>query len=207
MKDEFLKLIEKARDIIFKKNISEITIETFCEKAKISPDDFYKYFESKEDLINKILEHERKSFEAIFDKYDFENQNAIDILLIVGMEVHRRFKYVNPAITLMLKQEFPNIFTGHLLSRQGFIFEKIKINIEKGVKQGIYKKDISIELAARSYISKLLDIHDSNDFPPEAFTFATLYDIMFERFITSIANENGIEYYKKRKQLYKVLGR
>ena len=114
---------------------------------------------------------------------------------------------MNPAVTLDLKNQYPEIYSKHLESRKGFIFEKIKINIEKGIRQGIYREDISTELIARTYISKLLGIHDANDFPPNAFSFATLYDVMFERFIMGIANKQGIEYYKKRKQLYKVMGR
>lgn len=207
MKDNYLRIIEKARSVIFKKSIKDISIEEFCKKTRIKEEEFKQYFKDKEDLIDKILEHERQSFEVIFDKYDFEGQNAIDIMLIVGMEISKRFKFVNPAVTLDLKNQYPEIYRKHLESRQGFIFEKIKINIEKGIRQGIYRKDISIELIARTYLSKLLDIHDADDFPPQAFSFATLYEIMFEKFITGIANKQGIEYYKKRKQLYKVMGR
>lgn len=207
MNNSYIKIIQKARELIFKSSIKDITVIEFCNKAGISQEEFKTYFKNKADLIDKILEHERQSFEYIFDKYDFDGQNAIDILLIVGMEINERFKYVNPAVTFDIKNHYPELYTTHLESRKDFIFEKIKINIEKGISQGVYRKDISIELIARTYISKLLDIHDSTDFPAEAFSFAKLYEIMFERFIMGIANEQGKQYYKKRKQLYKVLSR
>lgn len=207
MNNGYIKIIQKARELIFKTSIKDITVDEFCKKSGISKEEFKKYFKNKADLIDKLLEHERQSFEYIFDKYDFDGQNAIDILLIVGMEINERFKYVNPAVTFDIKNHYPDLYATHLESRKDFIFEKIKINIEKGISQGVYRKDISIELIARTYISKLLDIHDSTDFPVEAFSFAKLYDIMFERFIMGIANEQGKQYYKKRKQLYKVLSR
>lgn len=55
----------------------------------------------------------------------------------------------------MLSKAFPDIFEEHMQMRSDFIYEKIKINIEKGMEQGMYKKDISSEMIARMYIAKL----------------------------------------------------
>ena len=126
-------------------------------------------------------------------------------MLIVSNEISDRFFEVSPAITITLSKVFPEIFEEHLQLRSDFIFEKIKINIEKGMEQGMYKKDVSSEMIARMYIAKLNDIHNPEIYPPEGFTFATIFTTLIDNVVKNITNEEGRAYYKQRKQLYKVL--
>ncbi len=198
-------LLEKLRSYIFRLGIKNFNIDNACNHLNITKERYYLFFLDERDMVDQILDFERKSFEYIFDKYDFDGMNAIDILITVSIEINKRFKNVSPALTFDLQLQYPDIYQKHISNRASFIFEKIKVNLDKGMRQNMYRKDASIELIARSYIAKLLDIHDPKVFPHEEFTFDMLFNIMIDKFIVSIANEEGLEYYKKRKQLYNVL--
>jgi hypothetical protein len=102
-------------------------------------------------------------------------------------------------MTFDLKKYYPDIYHKHVDDRIEFIFGKIKINIEKGINQGMYRNDLSIELVARLYIRRLIDLHNPEFFPADKFSFQTLFDVMFDTFIRGIANEKGIAYYEKQK--------
>ena len=95
-------------------------------------------------------------------------------MLIVSDEINNRFFNVSPSFTIMLSKAFPDIFEEHMQMRSDFIYEKIKINIEKGMEQGMYKKDISSEMIARMYIAKL------NDFIIRIFTLRK--DLLLQRY-------------------------
>ena len=150
-----------------------------------------------------MLKFERDSFKVIFDVHNFEGVNAIDILLTVSKEIATKFKNVSPGITLDIKTKYPDVYKRHFKSRMDFIFSKIKINLQKGISQGIYRDDLSIELVARLYMSRLIDLHNPDFFPPEEFSFDTLFDTMFENFIRSIANEDGLKYWEKKKRIFR----
>ncbi|MCK4639354.1 MAG: hypothetical protein KAT33_08040, partial [Bacteroidales bacterium] len=152
-----------------------------------------------------ILEFERERFKSIFDEYDFEGVNAIDILLTVSKEIALRFKDVTPSLTFELKKYYPELYQKHFDARTDFIFEKIKINLTKGINQGIYREDLSIELIARLYISRLIDIHNPEFFPPEKYSFENFFNVMFENFIRGIAKPEGIKYYEKQFEKQKKL--
>lgn len=55
------------------------------------------------------------------------------------------------------------------------------------------------------YIAKLNDIHNPDIYPPEGFTFATIFNNLIDGVIKNITNEEGRRYYKQRKQLYSIL--
>ena len=170
-----------------------------AERINVEYEVLKQHFRNKADLVRAALAYEREGFKNIFDTYDFEGTNAIDILMIVSKEVSQRYRQVNPALTTQLKKYYPDLYEEHLQARIDFIFTKITINLTKGINQGMYRQDLSIELVARLYISRLLDIHDPSFFPPERFSFGTLFRVMFEDFVRSIASQEGLKYWEERR--------
>jgi len=203
MTDLFKKILERVREKAFTKELEKFTITDLCKEFNISEDTIRKYVRNEEDLVEKVLEFERESFKEIFLTHNFEGVNAIDILLMVSKEIALRFKDVSPSFTFELRKRFPETYQKHFDDRIEFIFEKIKINLQKGISQGIYREDLSIELISRLYISRLIDLHNPDFFPPEKFSFETLFDTMFESLIRNISNEKGLKYYEKKKKTIK----
>ena len=197
-------LAEKLRTYISRYGINDFN-EEHLKKVGLSIEELKENFSDRQDMVGAILEYERKCFEEIFNEYNFEGWNAIDIMLIVSNEINNRFFNVSPSVTITLSEVFPEIFQDHLQKRSDFIYEKMKINIEKGMQQGMYKNDVSSEMIARMFIAKLNDIHNPQIYPPEEFTFATIFNNLIDNVIKNITNEEGRAYYKQRKQLYSVL--
>ena len=197
MDEQYHKILEGIRTSAFEQKLSTYSIVEVSSKLNIPIEDLKQYFESDKDLVEKVLAFERESFQDIFDTYNFEGVNAIDILLTVSREVSKRFKDVSPALTFNLKSTYPKLYQYHIDTRMIYIFEKIKINIIKGIGQGIYRDDLSVELLARLYISRLIDLHNPDFFPPEQYSFEMLFNAMFDHFIRGIVNEAGMRYYEK----------
>ncbi len=197
-------ILKEIRELSLDKGVSCLSFELIGSHLGIDAAELIRMFGNEAGLIEKLLENERNSFKAIFDENNFEGTNAIEILMIVSREVSRRFLAVTPSITHDLKSLYPEIYQAHLEERIEFISGKVKINIEKGIRQGIYREDLSVELLARLYISRLLDLHNPAFFPPEKFSFNVLYDVMFDNFIHGIANEEGLNHYKRLREIYKM---
>jgi hypothetical protein len=197
-------IIEKFRDYLYNNNgKAVINIDEISSKTGIPKDVLLKYVSGEAELVEKVLDFERHRFEEIFKIHDFEGVNAIDILLTVSKEMAEKFMDISPSVTFVLKNHFPDIYQEHFILRRDFIYDKIKINLWKGINQGMYRDDLSIELVARLYLSRLIDLHNPDFFPPEQFSFDTLFNVMFENFIRSIAKPEGLAYYEKKKKKFK----
>lgn len=203
MDDQFRRILTGVRELSLKLGVRNLTIDVICKNLQITKSELEHYVSSESDLVEKVLEFERESFKSIFDQHNFEEVNAIDILMIVSQEMNDRFLDLTPSITSDLKTLYPDIYQHHFEQRIEFIFGKIKINIEKGIRQGIYRHDLSIELLARLYISRLIDLHNPVFFPPDKFSFPVLFEVMFENFIRGIANDEGLKYFKKQRKSFR----
>ncbi len=203
MNENYEDIIKKYRDFLFSKGYVNLSLGQLSSQIGVDGEIVSSYFSTEEELVEKVLEYERKQFERIFETHDFEGVNAIEILLTVSREVAMNFPDVSPSITFELKNHYPEIYQKHFDFRRDFIYEKIKINLTKGINQGIYRDDLSIELVARLYLSRLIDLHNPDFFPSEEFSFETIFNTMFENFIRGIAKPGGLEYFEKRRKEYK----
>ncbi len=201
MGEERNSLLINIRGIANERGIEAISFKNLLENPNISNDLLKKYFATEKLLVTGILEAERQEFEVIFVDHDFDGYyDAIDILFTVSKEMASKFLKLSPSVTHKYKDLYPEIYQKHIDERINFIFWKIQVNLQKGISQGMYRDDVSIELVARRYISRLLDLHDPSNFPPENFSFITLFQQMFESFVESIATEKGLSYYHEKKK-------
>ena len=192
-------IIEKVRQLSLLTELHTLSNPEICERLGVDINLFEEHFKSREILIEEILKRERSSFEQIFLENDFSDSNAIDILFVVSREIFKRFSMVKPLVNQSYREVYSNVFQEHMEDRMKYIFEKIKINLDKGIRQGMYRSDLSIELVARLYISRLIDIHKPEFFPPEQFSFQMLFEVMFENFVRSVGTLEGIRYFELRK--------
>ncbi len=198
-------LIDQIRALANEKGIDAITLEKLHKNSDFSSDLLSKYFENNEILVEYILENERNKFEVIFVDHDFDGYfDAIDILFTVSKEMAGKFYNLSPSVTHSYVELYPKVYEEHLEKRVDFIFEKIKVNLHKGIQEGLYRDDVSIELVARRYISRLLDLHNPANFPPEEFSFTTLFMQMFDSFVLSIATDKGIKHYNEKRKTIKL---
>jgi hypothetical protein len=204
MEDKLRKILSGAREYILKSGIKQLNLVNLGNHLGMAEKELLELFTDEADLVKKVLEYERDSFKSIFDENNFEDTNAIEILMIVSQTMSSRFFELTPSVTFDLKSLYPDIYLHHVDERADFIFMKMKINIEKGIRQGIYREDLSVELLARLYISRLIDLHNSAFFPPEKFSFKLLYDVMIDNFIRGIANDEGLKHYKRLRKSYKI---
>lgn len=204
MDSTFRDIVEKTRELWHQNGVGKFSLEELALMIGVPYETLRRYAQDDNDLVEKILQFERESFQNIFDVHDFEGVNAIDILLTVSREVARRFMDVTPWVTMSLKKHYPEVYHHHFQARINFIFGKIQINLTKGINQGIYRDDLSIELVARLYISRLIDLHDPELFPKEKFSFETLFNFMFDSFVRSIAKPEGIAYFEQKKKKFNL---
>ena len=200
MDDKLIDILERVREQFYRYGVRSVSMDDICRDLGLSKKKLYQFVHSKTELVEKLLELERQNFEVIFSTHNFEGVNAIDILLIVSRNLGDRFRDISPSMTFDLKKYYPEIYHKHVDERIEFIYNKIQINLQNGISQGMYRDDLSFELVARLYIRRLIDLHNPEFFPADKFSFQTLFDVMFDNFIRGIANQNGIDYYEKQKK-------
>ena len=184
---------------LFKKNgIRSVSMDDISKELGMSKKTIYQYFANKTELVENVLGymHEKERIPCIGN--DTESMNAIDILLAVSKNVSVQLKDMNPINAYELQKYYPTIYREFIIKKRDHVFEQVKQNFAQGISEGIYRNDLDIDLVARLYIQKLVDVHDPEFLSSVNFGFEKVFQVMFDNHIRGIANAEGLAYYEKQ---------
>lgn len=202
--DDLKPILEIVRRKALEMKEVDLTFDKLNRWPEINMHVLRNHIETPDELVERLLEHELGKFASFMDEIQPENMNAIDAMLLVSKKIAENFHDLFPSVSPQLKVLYPQAYMNQFEHRLQFISGKIRKNLNYGIQQGLYRSDLSSELIARLYISRLIDIHNPELFPSETFSFPTLFNQMFESLIRSIATPQGLQYFEQRKKHYSL---
>lgn len=196
---KFLELMDKIVAMFFEFGIKNLNMDDISRNLGISKKTLYQHFKSKEDIIEKLFYYDEMKWDIEMSKLKIDEMNAIEILLQVSLRVFEEMGNFDSKLKFELKKYYEPIFQQFLIRKQNHIFIQISKNIEKGIKEGLYRSDVNIELVANLYLRNLVMMHNTDFCVIENITFKEIFKVMFENHIRAISTPDGIAYLEKRK--------
>ena len=103
---------------------------------------------------------------------------------------------INPTVFHDLKKSHPDAWQITVKHRWDFVYNQFIINLQRGIKEGLYRKDIHQEIYARLHVVNVDAIIEGTVFPWPEFKFESVFLETCRIHIRAIANEKGLEYFK-----------
>jgi len=168
-----------------------------CELG-ISKKTLYQHFENKNDVILKVTQYELKSECDELNKICILHSNAIYQILVVSKYLVCKLHNLNSSLTYDMNKYYPQIWEKLNNQRKEYLLALIKRNFQIGMKQGIYQKNLNIDIIAALY-TFLLDIKGFEIYNDGLNAdFDKIFKTLFIYHIHGIANQEGIEYLEKQ---------
>lgn len=165
MKD---KIIAKASDLFLKLGFKSVTMDDIAGEMCISKKTIYKYFCNKEVLIEESTTMVHKAVHESIDTIVDFNHNAIEENFQIRRMFKEMFKAGESSPVYQLKKHYPEIYD-KVMSREinecNMVFKQ---NIEKGIQQGLYRKDVAIDTYVEFYYTLVFSINGNVMFEKEA---------------------------------------
>lgn len=185
-------ILEKATKMFLAKGFKSITMDDIAGELSISKKTIYQHFASKPELIEKCLAYVNTQFLQRIEATISKNQNAIPEILDAHLDIHTVFSIDSSASFYQLTKYYPK-----LAQKQKIYHEKkytilIENNLEKGIQEGVYRKDIDVDYLARFHLASLVAIEDLDYFPETDYPHAEVHAMHLEYHIRSIATEKGL---------------
>lgn len=121
----------------------------------------YKYFCNKELLIAETTEIVHKAIHQSIDAIVAENHNAIEENFEIRKMFKEMFKSTDTSPAYQLKKHYPEIYNKVMSQEINECNAVFKQNIDKGIQQGLYRKDIHIETYVGFYYTLIFSINEN----------------------------------------------
>ena len=192
-------ILDGVIELFYEFGIKNLNMDDISRKLKISKKTLYQHAKSKEDLIEKLFYYEDMKWEQKLSEFNYQDLNAIDILIQVSIIVSEQMGKFDPKLKFEMKKYYESTFHDFMQKKQAHIFEQISTNLTKGIAEGLYRDNLTVELIAGLYVRNLVDMHNKDYCIVENITFDQIFETMFENHIRAISTTEGIEYFEKRK--------
>jgi AcrR family transcriptional regulator len=195
--DKEKKLLLKIRELMFKLGIKSLTMDDIAQNMGISKKTIYQYVENKAELVSKVMDITLDEQRIACARFMNNEGNAIDQLLEMYIQNSKLMLEINPALIFELNKYFPDSWSKLFVFRNEFIFNTVRANLEHGIKSGLYRYDMDIDIIAKLYTGRTLDIFNQDMFPPTRYPNRLVFRQMFIYHIRGIASTKGLEYLEK----------
>jgi AcrR family transcriptional regulator len=162
------KIIVKAKEMFLKLGFKSITMDDIAGEMCISKKTIYKYFANKELLIHESTQVLHKEVHEIITEIISRDYNAIEENFQIRKMFADMFKSTDTSPIYQLKKHYPEVYETVLEYQVQECESCFKQNIEKGIAQGLYRKDINIEVYVKLYYALIFTINENTRSEREA---------------------------------------
>lgn len=163
------KITAKASKMFLKLGFKNITMDDIAGEMCISKKTIYKYFCNKELLVEESLHLIHKKVHQLINEVISKNYNAIEENFEIRRMFGEMFKSSDTSPIYQLKKHYPEIYKNALkfqIEECEFCFRQ---NIEKGIVQNLYRKDLNVEAYIKFYYYLIFHINENTRSENEAY--------------------------------------
>ena len=162
------KIIAKASDLFLKLGFKSVTMDDIAGEMCISKKTIYKYFCNKEILVEETTEIVHKAIHQSIDTIVAKNYNAIEENFEIRKMFKEMFKTGEASPAYQLRKHYPEIYDKVISRELNECNAVFKQNIERGIQQGLYRKNIVIDIYVGFYYNLIFSIHENTSTQKES---------------------------------------
>lgn len=192
------RIINGALEIFMRMGVKSVNMDEVATNLGISKKTLYVHFDNKQDLVHHCFQSHYDLVSEMINTSAAQFENAIDQLFAIDESCSLVMKQANPYLLGELKRYYPNTWALIEQLKQKVLFNIMKNNINKGVEQGIYRKQIDVDIIAKLMISRIDALVNDRLFPLTHYNFRKLLTENRIYHIRGIATLKGIKYLEQK---------
>jgi AcrR family transcriptional regulator len=198
---------DKAHDLMNNLGVRSVSMDDIAASLGMSKKTIYQFFEDKETLVSEIItekiDHNQQC--CIDDKIN--SRDAVHEIFLAMHRMQEMFENMNPIVLHDLEKFHPNVFKIIQHHKYTFLYDVLKKNMERGIKEELYRSDLHIETIVKSRIEQIMLAFNQQVFPKAMFRLADVENRLTEHFLFGIASLKGhkliLKYQKERQKTTK----
>jgi AcrR family transcriptional regulator len=194
MSEKLKDILVSTKDLFMRYGIKSMTMDDIARSLKMSKKTLYQHVSDKNDLVCKVIDEYIQLEEHVCTDIFEQFENAIDELIHITKYVSQQMKEVHPSIHYDLQKYHPDAWGAFSKHKNEFLYNCIVQNLEAGIKQGVYRKNMNTQVVAQLHIVKIDIVFNSEIFSPKQFKFSDVYLELMRYHFHGITNDKGKSY-------------
>lgn len=176
---------------LFKKEGLRLNMEQIASGLNLTKKTLYNNFESKEDLIRTVIRYFFSDLEKKINDSMKSSRNAIEALFLITSVVRNEIDQLGSALLKDMSEYKPGVKLLDHTNRMSFYSRIIRENLERGIKEQLYRTDLNIDYTTLFYtsaIEKFYKWDGSYKFISDSYLF---HSELVKNHLYSVVSKNG----------------
>jgi len=199
------RILQKAHELFMRYGVRSVSMDDISTQLGMSKKTIYQFYTDKEELVDAVLsimlDNNRK--QCLADRQ--KGENAIHEVLLASEMMQEMFANMNPSIVFDLEKYHPAVSKKIQHHKQVFMYQVIKQNLERGIREELYRPEINVDVLTRFRIESMMLAFNTELFPNNRTHFVSIQEQILEHFLYGVSTVKGHKLIQKYKQQQKNL--
>lgn len=187
--------VTQTLQLFLEKGIKNVTMSEVARMLNISSKTIYKIFEDKTGLVLACIRlHQQQMSEIEQQIMEQKGQQVIEAMI----NIHNAFLSEMSKVNLVYFNDISHYYPNLWAAESYFDFRYTKRLMIKGMKEGIFHKNIDVELAVDTIVLLMKAMIEHTDFQSKYQTnYAPLYNSILLPYLRGLCTMNGLQKLKE----------
>jgi len=193
------RILVKAHELFNRYGIRSVSMDDIAAPLGMSKKTLYQYYTDKDELVDAVfsLVMDENREQCLQDKQLAEN--AIHEVFLAFDMVQEMFSNMNPSILFDMEKYHPACFKKFQEYKNGFLYQMVQLNLERGIKEEIYRTDIDVDIMIRYRLHSIMLAFNPDVFPNNRNNLVHIEQQLQEHFLHGLATAKGQKLIQKYK--------
>lgn len=192
---------DEAGQLFMRYGIRSVSMDDIAVSMGISKKTIYQHFKDKDELVEAIIvAHNGQIKEDCLASLG-ESSNAVEEVFLTMDRITEHMGTVNPAVMYDLHKFHFGAYQKFQEVKQEFLFRVIRENMERGIREGLYREDIDLDVLCKFRLEAMMTPFNMDLFPAAKYNILEVTRTILEHWLYGLVTLKGYELVHQYKQL------
>ncbi|MCU0474297.1 MAG: TetR/AcrR family transcriptional regulator [Bacteroidales bacterium] len=187
------RITEEAAVMFRTYGIRAVTMDMLANQMGISKRTIYEVFKDKDELLQGVLRLMKVRQHEFMKKIFSETGNVIEAIFKMLDMMRDHLQNMSPAFQMDMKR-YHNEIMKKIEDKNDLPYYDTNTElIKRGIKEGIFRKDINIDLTEKCLLEVARMSNDKSVFPPDDFMNKDVIRTLYINYLRGISTQKGLD--------------
>ena len=186
-----VRIRDKAKELFLRYGIRSVSMDDIANQLGMSKKTIYQYFTDKNELVDAVIEDELQNMQQDCLKCGVDAKDAIEEIFLTVDQVIEQLSSMNPMVLYDMEKFHIRAYQRFMEHKNKFLLQVIRKNLEWGVKEGLYRSDIDVDVLSKFRLDSMMIPFNIDLYPPSRYKLSDVTKIIIEHYLYGVASLKG----------------
>ena len=146
----------KAHELFMQYGLRSVSMDDIANGLGISKKTIYQFYADKDALVDEVIQSVILNNQNCCEDDRAIADNAIHEIFLAIEFMMEIFRSMHPALVFDMQKYYPRSFQKFQKHKNDYLYTMIKENIERGIKEELYRPEVQVDIMARFRVSSMM---------------------------------------------------